>query len=58
MEWLYDNKFVIREFSNVIQHKMTLDSFGIDAITKFSSKSLTSIALKVRFIFVSVSCII
>lgn len=32
MTWLYLNKFVIREFPNVIQRKMTLKTFGSDMI--------------------------
>lgn len=35
MEWLHLNKFVIREFPNAIQRKMSLKAFGSDTIRSY-----------------------
>lgn len=35
MEWLNENNFVIREFPNAIQRKMSLKSFGSDTIRSY-----------------------
>ncbi|SPP27700.1 conserved hypothetical protein [Brochothrix thermosphacta] len=35
MTWLYLNKFVIREFPNVIKHKMSLKAFGSETIRRY-----------------------
>lgn len=38
MGWLNENNFVIREFPNAIQRKMSLQSFGSDAIRSYIHK--------------------